>query len=363
MKTPEISFVIPTRNRPAILQRTLKKLGQLKGFSGEIIVVDNDSKVTFEMPAKVENNWPIKMIRLHDNLAAASRNLGVEQAQSDWICMLDDDSCPLNNRLVHAAKEADNDVAAIAGEILLPSGAHEAGGLPEVFTGCGVLVRRKCFLDAGGYDPSFGFYVEEYDLAARFLLAGWRVSRDPRLLILHEKSGVNRDFASILHRLIRNNGYVIARYAPEEILEEQLQLSLSRYRKIAEKEGVSEAAEAGICELESNLPFQQRRPMSPQLYDRFTGAAAVKKYLPAELERMNIRTVRLISPGKGNEIIRTVLQKETTVDLITTEGISSDAEIIGTLSPGPILDVLASRKKVKNKTIPPWPVTTAWPLT
>src|SRR5258706_488360 len=84
------------------------------------------------------------------------------------------------------------------------------------FAGGGVAIRRDAFLDLGGYDPSFGYYAEEYDLAARMLLAGFRIQFDRWFRVEHHKVWLNRSMDTILAHLVRNNGWVAQRYAPDE---------------------------------------------------------------------------------------------------------------------------------------------------
>ncbi|MHC5022859.1 MAG: glycosyltransferase family 2 protein [Planctomycetota bacterium] len=170
-----ISFVLPTRDRPRELRATLAAVAALPANvhdevgGAEVIVVENASSTPVQLPSSLENGMPLRLLRRPDNEGAAARNVAAESARGDWLLMLDDDSAPLDAGHVQVAREAPSDVAAIGAEILLPDGSHEAGGLPEVFIGCGALIRREAFLDVGGYDPSFEFYVEEYDLCARLI--------------------------------------------------------------------------------------------------------------------------------------------------------------------------------------------------
>ncbi|MFO0877167.1 MAG: glycosyltransferase family 2 protein [Gemmataceae bacterium] len=54
-------------------------------------------------------------------------------------------------------------------------------------TGCGLLVRRTCYLDVGGLDDSFFLYYEDADLCRRARLAGWSVWFDPTLALVHHR--------------------------------------------------------------------------------------------------------------------------------------------------------------------------------
>ena len=143
--------------------------------------------LTVALPGVLANGTVCRVIRLDHNAGAAARNVAVEASspETDWIVMLDDDSHPVESVEPFAAtvdrlRERPDSVAAVMADIHLPAlGRRESGGLPEVFIGCGVAIRRGAFLAVGGYDASFGYYVEEYDLAARFLQRGWSVAFDP----------------------------------------------------------------------------------------------------------------------------------------------------------------------------------------
>ncbi|MCK4872379.1 MAG: glycosyltransferase [Phycisphaerales bacterium] len=353
MNTPLVSFVLPTRNRHQSLLHTVLSIGSLAGHVGEVLVVDNASDPPVRLPKRLLNGWALQVIRLEENRGAAARNAAVEQARAEWVCMLDDDSYPVHSGYVDAIGDADAETAAIAGEILLPDGTHEAGGLPEVFVGCGALIRRKAMLDVGGYDPTFEYYVEEYDLAARLLLVGRRIAWDRRLCVQHEKIAAGRDFGDIVRRLIRNNGWVLQRYAPDDVRDELMQRMIERYRAIARKENAEAGAEEGIVELAATVEDQPLRSMPRDLHDRFVGIAAVREYLPGELRRLGVRSVRLVSAGKSSEIVEQVLG-ESNVAVRPDE--SADADVIATLSPGPIFDALKACESSGRVVLPPWPV-------
>ena len=338
------SFIIPTRNRPADLARTLEAIGALDADAisaaggAEAIVIDNASSTPARTPQFLANGLPVRRIRLRKNCAAAARNTGAEAAQGLWLVMLDDDSHPMDAGFVRAIADAPADVAAIGAEIMLPDGTHERGGLPEVFIGCGVCIRRDAFLSAGGYDASFLFYAEEYDLAARFLLDGFRIVHDPRFRVLHRKVLTGRDMDTILHRLVRNNGWVEQRYAPADRRAFAIAATIERYRAIAAKESATEGFDEGLAELSRTLATQPRREMSAALYDRFTGIAAARAAIAEAFVLRVPRAVALIDHGKNDWAIAQAI-RERGIAIVTDPGLA-EAIVIGTLSPGPIADAL-----------------------
>ncbi len=353
-----ISFVIVTRDRPEELRLTLAALGALDGGAmaaaggAEVVVVDNASRFLPQVPERLANGVEVRLVLREENEGAAGRNAGARTAHGAWIVMLDDDSQPLDCGFLDEVASAPPDVAAIGAEILLPDGSHERGGLPEVFIGCGVAIRRDVFLDLGGYDASFGYYVEEYDLAAKMLLAGWRVVHSRGWRVLHRKVAGGRDMNVILGRLVRNNGWVEQRYAPEGERDGAIERLVDRYGAIASKESAREGFERGVAELRSTLRDSARREMPEPLYDRFTGLAHARARLGATLGLMGVARVAIVEPGKNEWAVRQALD-EAGVEVVERGG-GEGAVVVGTLSPGPILDGVARWAGAGLPVVAPW---------
>jgi len=352
-----ISYLLPTRNRPDRLAATLEALGRLSAAAhgpvggAEVLIVDDASAVPVEPEPVLRNGMPVRVLRRRRREGAAARNAAAAAARGEWIVMLDDDSHSLDEAAVSVVADAAEDVAAIGAEILLPDGRHEDGGLPEVFVGCGAVIRRQAFLELGGYDPSFHYYAEEYDLCARLLQAGWRIIHDWRLRVRHERDAVGRDMNMILHRLVRNNGWVMQRYAPEPQRQAALAEVIGRYRRIAERERALAGYEQGLAELNATLPSQPRRPMDEVLWDRFTGLAHARAALHHE-PALRAQPVAIVDEGKNAWVIRQALD-ELSQCRITDER-QAQVWVIGTMSPGPMMDAWARRRREHRRIIRPW---------
>lgn len=339
-----ISYVLPTRDRPDVLKQTLNAIEALGAHPGgaEIIVADNASAQPVRLPRALASGVLIDVIRRAQNEGAAARNVAALHADpaSDWIVMLDDDSHPLDLGFIERLRAQPDDVGAVSADIFLGESersitGREQGGLPEVFIGCGVALRRSLFTALGGYDHTFNYYVEEYDLAARMLLAGSRVVFDPAFRVLHRKVTAGRDMNTILARLVRNNGWVLQRYAPEVVRRQQLRTMRRRYRAIAEKENALDGFARGLRELARTIRSQPRTPMSSELWKRFTGQAAARQGLAWNLSLRGVRTAALIEEGKNAPEIRAAM-RELGIAEVSPE--HAEALVIGTLSPGPMLD-------------------------
>lgn len=352
-----VSIIIPTRNRHQELARTLVEIRQLRWpREPEIIVIDNAS----ESPVCLGDESRVEYIRLERNAGAAARNVGAERASHPWLLMLDDDSAPIDCAFQSLLDEAPADVFAIGAEIVLPSGAHESGGLPEVPIGCGVLIRREAFFKVGGYDETFGYYAEEYDLAAKLLHRGGRIVHDGRFAVLHRKAPSQRSFDTIIARLVRNNAWVRARYAPAPIRIQEIEKEIERYREIAHREGVLAGFERGLSELRGTLDSQSRHELPQDLYERFTGEIAARATLGPALDWSGATSVNLVNRGKGDDVIER-LCREFGVGVMNDSD-HSEVEIIGTLSPGPMLDAIAElgpefageEDEMRKPRIPAW---------
>jgi GT2 family glycosyltransferase len=355
-----ISCILPTHNRPDRIARSLTALGALPALgpssapAAEVIVVDNASDPPCRVPPRLPNGLAVRAIRLPSNEAAASRNIAARRASSPWLVMLDDDSYPTDAGFLDVLADAPADVAAVGADITLPEGRRESGGLPEVFVGCGVAIRRRPFLDAGGYDPAFHYYAEEYDLCARLLQQGWRVVHDRRFRVRHEKTDAGRDMNVILQRLVRNNGWIIQRYAPDpppDRRAELLQETIVRYGRIAELESADAGYLEGLGELFATIDQQPRRPLAPELFDRFTGLAHVRESLARWAPIAAGARVAVVDEGKNAWAVHRALS-ELQIEVVSEP--RADVLVIGTLSPGPMMDAWERRCGSARQVLAPW---------
>lgn len=354
-----ISYLLPTRNRPDRLAATLGALGNLSiaahGPVGgaEVVVVDDASAPAVKLDPALRNGMPLRVVRRARQEGAAARNAGVREARGQWTVMLDDDSHPVDEAVVGVVGEAADDVAAIGAEIVLPGGQHEVGGLPEVFIGCGVAIRRDAFLEVGGYDRCFHYYAEEYDLCARLLLAGRRIVHDWRWRVRHERDPAGRDANLILRRLVRNNGWVMQRYAPLAHRQAALEEVIRRYRAIARKENAIAGYERGLDELRATRAEQPRRPMDEAQWDRFTGLIHVRATLNDE-SALKGASIAIVDEGKNAWVVRRALEELTGCPVVPER--EAQAWVIGSLSPGPMMDAWEQRARVNGMVFRPWRV-------
>ncbi len=356
-----ISYIVPTRDRHSDLARTLGAIGRLVEHDessehhepGEVVVIDNNSRHTPVAPRRLPNGVRVKIIMLDGNLGAASRNVGADRAHpdSDWLVMLDDDSHPLDGRFIATLRSAPADVGIVTADIHLPAqNRREDGGLPEVFVGCGAAIRRELLDKAGGYDANFEYYVEEYDLSARTIALGYRVMFEPRFRVDHHKSPGGRDMNRIVSLLLRNGSWVMQRYAPEADRREQLREIRRRCRLIADLEQARDGYIRGLGLVRETLREQARAPMSREHFDRFTGLWHAREALQRAHENERFANAAVVARGKNAWVVDRALA-ELGVDLVPVE--QAEALVIGTMSPGPMLDALG-KFQGRGRVIAPW---------
>jgi glycosyltransferase involved in cell wall biosynthesis len=89
---PEVSVVIPTRNRWNLLPLALSSAFRQKRVDIEVVVVDDASSEAAPSNLEEITDPRVKLVH-HESWrgVAGARNTGIEQAKGEWIAFLDDD--------------------------------------------------------------------------------------------------------------------------------------------------------------------------------------------------------------------------------------------------------------------------------
>jgi GT2 family glycosyltransferase len=221
-KLSAIGIGITTRDRWDDLAVTLTKL-RSGGFENvETIVIDDGSKNP--VPATLRTAFPnVRFEREENSLGlVVQRNRLARMLKSTYYLSLDDDSFPVAGDLGEAIAWLDSrpDVAALALHILrrderVPNGETIADPFPvQYFIGCGHLLRRKQFLELGGYLDRLHYYAEEVDFCLKALLQGFSTYAYPGVIVRHNKTKVARNSAKASRYYMRNQTLVGLLYFP-----------------------------------------------------------------------------------------------------------------------------------------------------
>lgn len=126
---PKISIIIPVFNEGEYLGRCLDSvLVALKGISGEILAVDNDSADnSLAILKKYAQKYPkiINVLQCHTPGAAATRNFGTSKARGEYIWFIDaDDEIDKTaiKKLLTKAEKIDADLIMLGMKRIYPDG-------------------------------------------------------------------------------------------------------------------------------------------------------------------------------------------------------------------------------------------------
>jgi glycosyltransferase involved in cell wall biosynthesis len=239
-REPEVTVVVPTKDRDALLGQTLRSIRRQQDVDFEVVVVDDgsaDPALVARIVADVAD--PRFRVVRHEQSrgVSAARNRGAAEAAAPWVAFCDDDDLWAPDKLAKqlaAVREACVDWVYV-GSVNVTVGNRVVGGKPpltpdqvaeqleerNVVPGgsSGVLTRRDVLLDAGGFDPGLQ-PLADWDLWLRLL----RVSPPASVaepLVAYRVHGTNMsldtrrmraDFATFSKRYPRANRAVLFRY-------------------------------------------------------------------------------------------------------------------------------------------------------
>lgn len=219
----DLSVIVPTRNRAALLGRVLGLLGEqaMDPARFEVCVVDNASAdQTPQVVDLVRAHYPrlaLNYVRENRIGVSFARNAGLAQTTGPWIAFLDDDMFPPADWLEHlwaktqSLAAEDPRLAKVGGEVapiwaaprpawlsddMLPFAAAVSGlgGAPRYVEG-GLLAdngcyRRDALTAVGGFpttlDRKGGNLLAGGNAVDRALASGgWTLYYDPSILVQH----------------------------------------------------------------------------------------------------------------------------------------------------------------------------------
>ncbi len=193
-ETPLVSVIIPTHNRPLLLEEAIKSLIEQSYPNWEAIIVDNGSKNTVEY---VVDNFSDSRLRYYyrfEGNRSKARNFGVSKAKGEYIAFLDDDDRFMPDKLLEQVKYLNThpDVGLVScGAVIINEKGekvinwtlwedHEELTLKYVLPGCGmmpssVMMRKIWYEHVGGFDPNLHL-AEDYDFHISLLVEGCKMA-------------------------------------------------------------------------------------------------------------------------------------------------------------------------------------------
>jgi glycosyltransferase involved in cell wall biosynthesis len=104
---PEVSVVIPTRDRSRLLALTLRSALWQRGVDLEVVVVDDGSADDTAETVAGLGDPRVRLVR-HDTAqgVSAARNRGIAEARGEWVAFLDDDDLWAPDKLARQLQAA-----------------------------------------------------------------------------------------------------------------------------------------------------------------------------------------------------------------------------------------------------------------
>lgn len=236
---PNIAAVIPVHNRADLLARLLDTVAAQTSPFAEVLVVDNGS--TDGAPALASGRG-FRVLPMGSNAGfARAVNAGWRAVNAEWIAILNSDvelDPGWTERLLHAASAAHADFATgaifdasdrrrIDGsyDLMSRAGCAWRAGHGEIESpgsaavriaiapGTACVFRRRVLERLGGFDESFGSYLEDVDLGLRCLSEGYEGVYAPDAVAWHHGSATfGRWNPRVVRAISRNQLLLVARH-------------------------------------------------------------------------------------------------------------------------------------------------------
>jgi glycosyltransferase involved in cell wall biosynthesis len=202
---PEISAIVPTRNRSDVLPMILDafRTQSLARSQFEVIVVDDGSTDDTQEVVKKFNDLPLRVFRQNQAGIAAAKNLGIFASRSPILLFLDDDYVVdqdlLSAHVIAHHRYPAPSVAVLGYTDLSSEIANDPLMHHVTQVGCqlfaygrmmpGMMLDYTCFwrssckrsllVEHGIFDPNFTFGGEDLELGWRLKCAGLNVVYEP----------------------------------------------------------------------------------------------------------------------------------------------------------------------------------------
>jgi glycosyltransferase involved in cell wall biosynthesis len=196
MKT--VSVIMPVHNGERYVEQALRSIATQTEGIVEIVVIDDastDGTMHVVDAFAKEGSLPVRILQTRGVGQSAARNEGAQIASGDFLAFLDQDDVWLEGHLAGLMECLENDpssamaysdvntidshggllsmrINGLAANIHPKRSVLEIIGADVMALPSATLVRRKSFLDLGGFDPELQGY-EDDDLYFRGFRAGW----------------------------------------------------------------------------------------------------------------------------------------------------------------------------------------------
>jgi glycosyltransferase involved in cell wall biosynthesis len=222
---PMVSIVIPTRDHAPSLKKSLTGIFHKTEYEPyEVIVLDNESydSETLEFLAELKKRDRVRVERIEGAFNYSHlNNRGVELSRGSLVALLNNDVEVINDEWLGelVSRALRPEVAMVGARLWYPNGtiqhggvilgaggiaghahvgvrreepgyfarAHLAQNLSAVTAAC-ALVKRKVYLEVGGFDENLAVTFNDIDFCLRLREAGYQIVWTPHAELIHHES-------------------------------------------------------------------------------------------------------------------------------------------------------------------------------
>ncbi len=241
MSRPACSVVIPSYNGRNLLATCLASIARHRPAEIDIEVIVADDASTDGTPAWLAGTHPeVTLVRLERNAGfCGAANAGIVASRGAFVQLLNNDT-EVTPGWIEAGLEpfSDPKVGSVAPLVLVrsdPSRVDSAGDAYAAFgwpskrghgqpasrwvdhppdrvfgaSGSSAFYRGDALRAVGGFDPTFGSYYEDVDLAFRLRWAGYDCAFEPSCRVLHDLSASYDHKSPELQRRMARNAEIL----------------------------------------------------------------------------------------------------------------------------------------------------------
>lgn len=181
LTSPLISVVIPSYRHAHLIGRTLQSVLDQTYTNWEVIVVDNHSPDQTDQVVQAFSDPRIKLLKIYNNgVIAASRNMGIREADGEWIAFVDSDDWWTSNKLQECVTRMSEDIDLIYHELEIVREKFSFFGLRKIksrqlnepalidllvngnaIANSSVVVRKDALLEIGGLSEDAALVASE----------------------------------------------------------------------------------------------------------------------------------------------------------------------------------------------------------
>ncbi len=195
---PTVSVVVPTVDRVALLERTLRGLAAQEGVDYEVIVVHDGHRGVRDLLAGWADRLPLRTVVITERGAVPKRNAGWRAAHAPIVAFTDDDCEPAPGWLAGALTAFDaggQSIDLVQGRVDAHPEDTAVGGVFKRtvtvhgpypgYPNANLVYRRAALERVGGFDDAYWGAGEDADLAHRVIESGGGVVYADEALVWH----------------------------------------------------------------------------------------------------------------------------------------------------------------------------------